>query len=106
VNAETVNREFFSLVSKDIFNPFYVMFEYSSHNDYIVHINPHSGINSEHLSYFKSVGRILGLGIFHGRFINAHFTASFYKTILKKKITTADLESTDPELHQALTDML
>ncbi|XP_006458828.1 hypothetical protein AGABI2DRAFT_147171, partial [Agaricus bisporus var. bisporus H97] len=69
-------------------------------------INPASGVNPEHLNYFKFIGRCLGLGIFHRRFLDAYFIVSFYKMILKKKVTLADLESVDTELHRGLTWML
>jgi E3 ubiquitin-protein ligase NEDD4 len=99
-------REFFFLLSHEMFNPFYCLFEYSAHDNYTLQINPASGVNPEHLNYFKFIGRCLGLGIFHRRFLDAYFIVSFYKMILKKKITLADLESVDAELHRGLTWML
>ena len=58
-------------------------------------MNPASGINPEHLNYFKFIGRCLGLSIFHRRFLDAYFIAVFYKMMLKKKITLDDLETVD-----------
>jgi E3 ubiquitin-protein ligase NEDD4 len=101
-----VSREYFFLLSHEMFNPFYCLFEYSAHDNYTLQINPASGVNPEHLNYFKFIGRCLGLGIFHRRFLDAYFIVSFYKTILKKKVTLADLESVDAELHRGLTWML
>jgi E3 ubiquitin-protein ligase NEDD4 len=99
-------REFFFLLSHEMFNPFYCLFEYSAHDNYTLQINPASGVNPEHLNYFKFIGRVLGLGIFHRRFLDAYFIVSFHKMILKKKVTLADLESVDAELHRGLTWML
>ena len=101
-----VSREFFFLLSHEMFNPFYCLFEYSAHDNYTLQINPHSGINPEHLNYFKFIGRVLGLAIFHRRFLDAHFIVSFYKMILKKKITLADMESVDADYHRSLQWML
>ncbi|KAL7420115.1 hypothetical protein Q5752_005081 [Cryptotrichosporon argae] len=101
-----VSREFFFLLSHEMFNPFYCLFEYSAHDNYTLQINPNSGVNPEHLNYFKFIGRVVGLGIFHRRFLDAYFIVSFYKMILKKKITLADLESVDAGLHRGLTWML
>lgn len=101
-----LSREFFFLLSHEMFNPFYCLFEYSAHDNYTLQINPNSGVNPEHLNYFKFIGRVLGLGIFHRRFLDAYFIVAFYKMILKKKITLADLESVDAELHRGLTWML
>ncbi|PWN54239.1 putative ubiquitin-protein ligase [Violaceomyces palustris] len=101
-----LSREFFFLLSHEMFNPFYCLFEYSAHDNYTLQINPHSGINPEHLNYFKFIGRVLGLAIFHRRFLDAYFIVSFYKMILKKKITLADLESVDADYHRSLQWML
>ncbi|CBQ68081.1 probable ubiquitin-protein ligase [Sporisorium reilianum SRZ2] len=101
-----LSREFFFLLSHEMFNPFYCLFEYSAHDNYTLQINPHSGINPEHLNYFKFIGRVLGLAIFHRRFLDAYFIVSFYKMILKKKITLSDLESVDADYHRSLQWML
>lgn len=101
-----LSREFFFLLSHEMFNPFYCLFEYSAHDNYTLQINPASGVNPEHLNYFKFIGRCLGLGIFHRRFLDAYFIVSFYKMILKKKVAIPDLESVDAELHRGMTWML
>ncbi|WFD08500.1 HECT-type E3 ubiquitin transferase [Malassezia vespertilionis] len=101
-----VSREFFFLLSHEMFNPFYCLFEYSAHDNYTLQINPHSGINPEHLNYFKFIGRVLGLAIFHRRFLDAHFIVSFYKMILKKKILLSDMESVDADYYRSLQWML
>ncbi|KAG8820719.1 hypothetical protein FRC17_010070 [Serendipita sp. 399] len=101
-----LSREFFFLLSHEMFNPFYCLFEYSAHDNYTLQINPASGVNPEHLNYFKFIGRCLGLGIFHRRFLDAYFVVSFYKTILHKKVTLPDLESVDAELFRGMNWML
>ncbi|KAG5648371.1 hypothetical protein DXG03_004943 [Asterophora parasitica] len=101
-----VSREWFFLLSHEIFNPSYGLFEYSTHDNYTLQINPASGINPDHLSYFKFIGRCLGLAIFHRRFLDAYFVPSFYKMILGKHMSLADLESVDADLHRSLVWML
>lgn len=86
-----------------MFNPFYCLFEYSAHDNYTLQISPASGVNPEHLNYFKFIGRVVGLGIFHRRFLDAYFITSLYKMILHKKIVLADLESVDAELHRSMS---
>ena len=63
-----------------MFNPFYCLFEYSAHDNYTLQINPHSGINPEHLNYFKFIGRVVGLAIFHRRFLEG-VDADFYRNL-------------------------
>jgi len=99
-------REWFFLLSHEIFNPSYGLFEYSAHDNYTLQINPNSSINPDHLSYFKFIGRVLGLAIFHRRFLDAYFVPSFYKMILGKHVTITDLQSIAPELHRSLNWML
>jgi len=89
-----------------MFNPSYGLFEYSTHDNYTLQINPASGINPEHLDYFMFTGRCLGLAIFHHRFLDAYFVPSFHKMILGKKVTLKDLEAVDAELHRGMTWML
>ncbi|KAL5533037.1 hypothetical protein ACEPAF_4813 [Sanghuangporus sanghuang] len=101
-----VSREFFFLLSHEMFNPFYCLFEYSAHDNYTLQINPASGVNPEHLNYFRFIGRVTGLAIFHRRFLDAYFIISFYKMVLKKKVTLSDLESVDAELYRGLKWML
>ena len=101
-----VSREWFFLLSHEMFNPSYGLFEYSAHDNYTLQINPASGVNPEHLDYFKFIGRILGLAIFHHRFVDAYFVPGFYKMALGKKVNIKDLEAIDYDLHKGLNWML
>ncbi|KAI9450924.1 hypothetical protein BJY52DRAFT_1215283 [Lactarius psammicola] len=49
-------------------------------------VNPASGMNAEHIEYFNFIDRVLGLAVFHNRFLDAYFVSGFYKTILNKKV--------------------
>ncbi|KAJ5939469.1 hypothetical protein N7466_002603 [Penicillium verhagenii] len=97
-----LSREFFFLLSHEMFNPFYCLFEYSAHDNYTLQINPHSGVNPEHLNYFKFIGRVVGLAIFHRRFLDSFFIGAFYKMMLRKKVTLQDMEGVDEDLHRNL----
>lgn len=97
-----VSREFFFLLSHDMFNPFYCLFEYSSHDNYTLQINANSGINPEHLNYFKFIGRVVGLGVFHRRFLDAFFVGALYKMMLHKKVVLQDMEGVDAEFYRSL----
>ncbi|KAI8808254.1 hypothetical protein BJ742DRAFT_285897 [Cladochytrium replicatum] len=101
-----LSREFFFLLSHEMFNPIYCLFEYSAHDNYTLQINPHSAVNPEHLNYFRFIGRVVGLAILHQRFLDTFFITAFYKQILKKKITLKDMESVDAEMHRSLQWML
>ena len=101
-----VSREWFFLLSHEMFNPSYGLFEYSAHDNYTLQINPASGVNPEHLDYFKFIGRVLGLAVFHHRFLDAYFVPGFYKMVLGKRVNLKDLEAVDYELYKGLNWML
>ncbi|XP_064604075.1 E3 ubiquitin-protein ligase SMURF2-like isoform X1 [Liolophura sinensis] len=101
-----VAREWLYLLSHEMLNPYYGLFQYSRDDIYTLQINPDSGVNPEHLSYFHFVGRIIGMAIFHGHYIDGGFTMPFYKQLLGKSVTLEDLEMVDPDLHRSLVWML
>ncbi|XP_073241973.1 E3 ubiquitin-protein ligase NEDD4-like isoform X2 [Porites lutea] len=102
-----LQREWFYLLSKEVFNPYYGLFEYSASDNYTLQINPNSGLcNEEHLSYFKFIGRLAGMAVYHGKLLDAFFIRPFYKMMLGKPITLIDMESVDSEYYNSLNWIL
>uniref|UniRef100_A0A4W3I3K7 HECT-type E3 ubiquitin transferase n=1 Tax=Callorhinchus milii TaxID=7868 RepID=A0A4W3I3K7_CALMI len=98
-----VAREWFFLLSKEMFNPYYGLFEYSATDNYTLQINPNSGLcNEDHLSYFKFIGRVAGMAVHHGKLLDGFFIRPFYKMMLGKAITLKDMESVDGEYFNSL----
>uniref|UniRef100_A0A452VG84 HECT-type E3 ubiquitin transferase n=1 Tax=Ursus maritimus TaxID=29073 RepID=A0A452VG84_URSMA len=98
-----VAREWFFLISKEMFNPYYGLFEYSATDNYTLQINPNSGLcNEDHLSYFKFIGRVAGMAVYHGKLLDGFFIRPFYKMMLHKPITLHDMESVDSEYYNSL----
>ncbi|XP_066140916.1 E3 ubiquitin-protein ligase Nedd-4 isoform X3 [Euwallacea fornicatus] len=96
-------REWFYLLSKEMFNPYYGLFEYSAMDNYTLQINPTSGLcNEEHLAYFKFIGRVAGMAVYHGKLLDAFFIRPFYKMMLSKCIDLKDMESVDSEYYKSL----
>ncbi|XP_039759454.1 E3 ubiquitin-protein ligase Nedd-4 isoform X1 [Pararge aegeria] len=96
-------REWFFLLSKEMFNPYYGLFEYSAMDNYTLQINPNSGVcNEEHLNYFKFIGRVAGMAVYHGKLLDAFFIRPFYKMMLGKSIELQDMESVDLEYYNSL----
>ncbi|KAF9410612.1 hypothetical protein HW555_010342, partial [Spodoptera exigua] len=69
-------REWFFLLSKEMFNPYYGLFEYSAMDNYTLQINPNSGVS--------------------------FFIRPFYKMMLGKTIELLDMESVDLEYYNSL----
>uniref|UniRef100_A0A674P227 HECT-type E3 ubiquitin transferase n=1 Tax=Takifugu rubripes TaxID=31033 RepID=A0A674P227_TAKRU len=97
-----VAREWFFLLSHEVLNPMYCLFEYAGKDNYCLQINPASYINPDHLKYFKFIGRFIAMALFHGKFIDTGFSLPFYKRILNKPLALKDLESIDPEFYNSL----
>uniref|UniRef100_A0A8C3ASY1 E3 ubiquitin-protein ligase n=1 Tax=Cyclopterus lumpus TaxID=8103 RepID=A0A8C3ASY1_CYCLU len=97
-----VAREWFFLLSHEVLNPMYCLFEYAGKDNYCLQINPASYINPDHLKYFKFIGRFIAMALFHSKFIDTGFSLPFYKRILNKPLALKDLESIDPEFYNSL----
>uniref|UniRef100_A0A8C9Z042 NEDD4-like E3 ubiquitin-protein ligase WWP2 n=1 Tax=Sander lucioperca TaxID=283035 RepID=A0A8C9Z042_SANLU len=99
-----IAREWFFLLSHEVLNPMYCLFEYAGKNNYCLQINPASSINPDHLTYFRFIGRFIAMALYHGKFIDTGFTLPFYKRMLDKKPTLKDLESIDPEFYNSIIE--
>ncbi|XP_058444421.1 E3 ubiquitin-protein ligase Nedd-4-like isoform X2 [Malaya genurostris] len=96
-------REWFYLLSKEMFNPYYGLFEYSAMDNYTLQINPFSGLcNEDHLHYFRFIGRVAGMAVYHGKLLDAFFIRPFYKMMLQKAIDLKDMEAVDMEYYNSL----
>ncbi|XP_049823144.1 E3 ubiquitin-protein ligase HECW2-like isoform X2 [Aethina tumida] len=96
------SREFFFLISRELFNPYYGLFEYSANDTYTVQISPMSAFVDNYHDWFRFSGRVLGLALVHQYLLDAFFTRPFYKALLRLPVALSDLESLDFEFHQSL----
>jgi E3 ubiquitin-protein ligase HUWE1 len=91
-----VKREWLTLLSKEMFNPNYMLFTLAK-NGTTYSINGDSGkYNPEHLSYFEFIGKIMAKAIFDGMMIDCYFTRIIYKLIIGSPISYHDMEDYDP----------
>ena len=95
-----IYRDFFYNISQEIGNPNYSLFQFSNSNLYELEINPMSSINPEHLNYFKFIGRIMGMAIFHNQYLSVNFTLLFYKKLLNKPLEFLDMKIIDPDIYK------
>jgi hypothetical protein len=105
IDAGGLTREWFELLSKELFNPNYALFTPST-NGVSFQPNPLSFINTEHLEYFKFVGRVIGKALLDGYLLDVFFTRSFYKHIIGQEVTYTDMEESDPALYKSLLMLL
>lgn len=130
IDAGGLTREWYQLLSRVIFDKGALLFT-TVGNDSTFQPNPNSVYQTEHLSYFKFVGRVVssfatvfnvycwsymllipfyiiqvGKALFDGQLLDVHFTRSFYKHILGAKVTYHDIEAIDPDYFKNLKWML
>ena len=106
VDAGGVTREWFQVLSRQMFDPGYALFIPVSSDRTTFHPNQLSGINEEHLMFFKFIGRIIGKALYEGRVLDCHFSRAVYKCILGKAVSVKDMESLDPDYYKSLIWML
>lgn len=101
-----IAREWFYLLSRDMLNPYYGLFQQAANDQYLLEINPCSSINPDHISYFRFIGRVLGLALAHGHYVDGCFVPSLFKLLLGRGISVTDMEKVDPTFHTSLVWML
>ncbi|ERN14346.1 E3 ubiquitin-protein ligase UPL2 isoform X1 [Amborella trichopoda] len=105
IDAGGLTREWYQLLSRVIFDKGALLFT-TVGNESTFQPNPNSVFQTEHLSYFKFVGRVVAKALFDGQLLDVHFTRSFYKHILGAKVTYHDIEAIDPDFFKNLKWML
>ena len=99
-------REWYMIISREIFNPMYALFCISPGDRVTYMINSSSHCNSNHLSYFKFVGRVIAKAVYDNKLLECYFTRSFYKHILGKMVRFTDMESEDYSFYQGLVYLM
>jgi len=112
VDAGGVSREWYQVMSREMFNPGISLFEAVPQGSSTYQPNPNSIVQTDeargisHLDYFKFVGHVVGKALLDDQVIDAHFTRSFYKHMLGQPLTYRDIEGVDPDFFKNLTWML
>ncbi|KAF9878931.1 ubiquitin-protein ligase [Colletotrichum karsti] len=106
VDAGGVTREWFQVLSRQMFDANYALFTPVSSDRTTFHPNSLSGINDEHLMFFKFIGRVIGKALYEGRVLDCYFSRAVYKRILGKSVSVKDMESFDPDYYKSLVWML
>ncbi|KAL5417017.1 hypothetical protein PMIN03_001857 [Paraphaeosphaeria minitans] len=102
VDAGGVTREWFQVIARQMFNPDYALFIPVASDRTTFHPNRLSGINPEHLMFFKFIGRVIGKALYEGRVLDCHFSRAVYKRILSRPVNVKDMESLDEEYYKSL----
>jgi hypothetical protein len=94
-----MSREWFLSLSEAIFFPELHLFRKCSTGHYVIDRN--SSLNEDHLEYFRFVGTILGMAVYHAKLFCAHFALPFFRLLLDKPVDLSDLQYEDPTLFKS-----
>ncbi|KAJ1343407.1 hypothetical protein BSLG_001997 [Batrachochytrium salamandrivorans] len=97
-----VQKEFFQLVVRDMFNPSYGMFRYNEESRMCWFANLSTLRDKETLEEYTLMGRIIGLAIYNGVVLDIHFPLALYKKLLDINPDLDDLAELDPRLNRVL----
>jgi E3 ubiquitin-protein ligase HECW2 len=96
-------REFFFMISRELFNPYYGLFEYSAIDTYTLQVSPASKYVENAHNWFRFAGRIIALSLIHQHLLDVFFTRTIYKALLREPYDLSDVQSLDQVVHQSLT---
>lgn len=106
LDAGGVSREWYQLLTEELFNPDVGLFLYSSINQTCMQINPNSDIaNESDRRYFFLLGRLLGKSLMDGQITPVHLVQPIYKMLMGWPITLKDLECLDDQVFRNLVEL-
>jgi len=98
-DAGGLTRDFYIALSRAMFNPDYSLFNLTD-NGVSYYANPQSYVNTEHLNFFKFIGRMVGKAIYDGMLLECYFARSLYKMMLGEDILFEDLRDLDNDFYR------
>lgn len=104
VDSGGLTREWFQLVSEQLFDPASGLWVSSSINQMCVGINPDSAnaCTGDHLVRYRFAGRLIGRALFDQHVIAGHLVPFLYKHLLGWPLTLQDLAELDEEFYDSL----
>jgi ubiquitin-protein ligase E3 A len=97
-----VRKEFFQLLTQQLFNRDYGMF-LSVENDRYLWLNKE---NSWCKDEYQLVGSLLGLALYNGILLDIHLPPVLYKKLLQQPVVLEDLVQIDSQLYNGLKQLL
>jgi E3 ubiquitin-protein ligase HUWE1 len=96
-----LTRDFFIELSKEMFNQNYSLFKWSDNGSTYMP-NPKSYVQTDHIRYFRFIGRVIGKAMFEGCLLECYFIKSIYKMMVGRKLNYRDLYDFDNSLFNGL----
>lgn len=108
IDAGGLYREWFMLLNGALVDPVAGIFRCVNQQDQGFYLNASSrhDIGQDHLVYYHSAGRFIGLAMLEGSTIGFHLALPLLKLILGMPLSWSDMEDFDPELFKQLNWLL
>ncbi|CAG8527024.1 7036_t:CDS:10 [Ambispora gerdemannii] len=104
VDEGGVQKEFFQLVVREMFDQKYGMFSQNEESR-LCWFNQSTFVE-ESLDEYKLIGRLLGLAIYNSVILDVHFPIALYRKLKNQPVNLQDLKELDPTLGKGLEQLL
>lgn len=108
IDAGGIFREWFMLLNEALVDPAAGIFRCVNEQDQAFYLNASSrqDIGEDHLVYYHSAGRFIGLAMLEGSTIGFHLAMPLLKLILGIPLSWSDMEDFDSEMYRSLNWLL
>ncbi|KAI8881103.1 HECT-domain-containing protein [Backusella circina FSU 941] len=105
VDEGGVQKEFFQLIVRELFDSKYGMFSFNEESR-LCWFNPNPMADISNIREYKLVGLLLGLAVYNSVILDLHFPLALYKKMMNVDIDITDLKQLDPSLGKGLERLL
>jgi hypothetical protein len=105
VDEGGVQKEFFQLAVREIFDEKYAIFR-KSEDSQLYWFTHQPDTDEQFMEELRLVGLLLGLAIYNGVILDLHFPGALYKKLMGKPLDLNDLMSLEPTLGKSLVTLL
>lgn len=95
VDEGGVQKEFFQLIVREIFDPKYGMFTFNEESR-LCWFSPNPVVDDINIREYKLVGLLLGLAVYNSVILDLHFPLALYKKVMDVEVGLQDLKQLDP----------
>lgn len=95
VDEGGVQKEFFQLIVREIFDSKYGMFTFNDESR-LCWFTPNPMLDDINIREYKLVGLLLGLAVYNSVILDLHFPLALYKKLMDVEIGLSDLTQLDP----------
>ena len=105
VDEGGLQKEFFQLFVREMFNEKYGMFKCNSESNFCW-LNANATDDQSVLDEYKLIGMVIGLAIYNSVILDLNFPLALYKKLLGYPTSYDDLCAYDPSLGRTLSNIL